>query len=109
MPRQDMNGQPEATEEDMIAVVEEAPLATVPKAQRAPGEVGQGQGIGAGDEDTEAGKQADLRRSLATRAVENQAALRQVLERVPESVRPALEDAIELAGAGYEEALSNLN
>jgi hypothetical protein len=107
-PRQVMNGQPEATEEDMTAVVEEAPMLAVPKAQMVPGEVGQGQDISAGDEDTGADKQADLRWFLATRAAENQAALRQVLERVPESVRPALEDAIKLAGAGYEEAISNL-
>ena len=45
---------------------------------------------------------------LAYRAGENSDALRAVLERAPESVRPALLEAIKLAGTGYERALKSL-
>ena len=46
--------------------------------------------------------------ALSNRAGENSKALQDVLERVPESVRPAVQQAIEMAGVGYERALRNL-
>lgn len=54
-------------------------------------------------------KQAELRTVLSQQAIENQEALRAILEKAPESVKPALREAIRVAGAGYEEALKNLD
>jgi hypothetical protein len=53
-------------------------------------------------------EQAELKELLSRRAVENQDALRAALERVPESVRPALQKALEDADVGYGQALDKL-
>jgi hypothetical protein len=53
-------------------------------------------------------EQAELRALLASSAAANSEALEQELEKAPESVRPALERAIEIANMGYQQALSNL-
>ncbi len=94
-----------AVEEAPAAVVEEAPTKGAPKAPGPP-EAVRG---GGDDKGVEPDKQAQLRKALSRQAIENQDALRAVLERVPESVRPALRQAIEMAGAGYEQALRNLD
>jgi hypothetical protein len=52
--------------------------------------------------------QAKLRELLASSAAANSEALEAELAKAPESVRPALERAIEIANLGYEQALSNL-
>jgi hypothetical protein len=55
-----------------------------------------------------AAEQAELRELVASSAASNTMALKEELEKAPESVRPALERAIEIADMGYEQALSNL-
>lgn len=105
-----------AVEEAPAAVIEEAPTAPVeelpvvaaPKAPAPPENVVIGEG-GGGEEGIKPDEQAELRMVLSRRAVENSMALQEVLERVPESVKPALRRAIEVASAGYEQALSNLD
>ena len=91
------------------AAVEEAPIKAVPKAPGPPEGVGPGRSGGRDGKGITPDKQARLRMVLSRRAVENREALRAVLERVPESVKPALRQAIEVAGAGYEQALRNLD
>ncbi len=51
---------------------------------------------------------ADLRIEVSKRAIRNTEDLKEVLKRVPDNVKPALEKAIETAGKGYEEALKNI-
>ena len=97
-PRQMRNGRMKESR-DAAASEEAAPVLVAPGA---PGWAGGGQGDASS-------KQAKLRRNLAMRAEENREALRRVLEQVPESVRPSLERAIEMADAGYEEAIRNLD
>jgi hypothetical protein len=84
---------------------EEAPAKSAPKATGAPEDAGPGKD----DKGVKPDKQAQLKKTLSRQAVENQDALRAVLDRVPESVKPALRQAIERAGAGYEQALGNLD
>lgn len=69
---------------------------------------GKGVGIGGGRDD-KGNKQDKLKRLLYQRAAENSMALQQILDRVPESVKPALQEAIRVAGAGYEQALGHLD
>jgi hypothetical protein len=65
------------------------------------------------DESAEAGKDTnipangrdELRQILADYAVSNPARLRAALEEAPESVKPALRQAIAIAVAGYDEAI----
>ncbi len=91
------------------AAVEEAPIKVAPKAPGPPEKAIQTRRFGEDEEGIEPDKQAKLRILLSRRAVENQEALRAVLERVPESVKPALRQAIEQAVAGYERALKRLD
>ena len=53
-------------------------------------------------------EQAELAELLARSAVTNTIALQEELEKAPESARPALERALEIASQGYSEALNNL-
>jgi hypothetical protein len=86
----------------------EAPLQAAPKAPVPPEDIGRhgggGKGKGIGVE-----KQAELKKLLSRRAVENLEALEAALDRAPESAKPALRRAIEEANAGYEEALGHLD
>jgi len=100
------------------AAVEEAPLkAVAPRAPGPPEGAGQGRGGGQGNgqgngvrgQEAQPGKQARLKGVLANRAAENTKALRAALNRVPESARPALIEAIEVAGIGYERVLESLD
>ena len=86
--------------------VEEAPVLTAPRAPVMSESAGPDRAAG---KSGEAGKQAKFKSELSRSAVENQNALLEVLEEVPESVKPALQRAIEAAGAGYEQALRNLD
>jgi len=91
------------------AAVEEAPIKASPKAPGPPEGARRGKGVGRDGKGIKPDKQARLRMVLSHQAVENSQALQAVLERVPESVKPALRQAIEVAGAGYERALRNLD
>jgi hypothetical protein len=51
---------------------------------------------------------ADLETAVSERATENTQKLEEVLERVPDPVKLALQRAIDIAGKGYEEALKNI-
>ncbi len=60
----------------------------------------------------EAGKvdrRARLKEIVVRKAVENPGRLRAVLEKAPESARPALLEAIRLSEAGYEKALESMD
>jgi len=46
---------------------------------------------------------------VARNAADNPAALRDALEKAPESVKPALRRAIEVADAGYKQTLKALD
>ena len=91
------------------AAVEEEPIVAAPKAPGPPEKAIQARRVGEDEKGIKPDKQARLRMLLSRRAVENQNALHEVLERVPESVKPALRRAIEQVGAGYERALKNLD
>jgi hypothetical protein len=69
---------------------------------------GPGKGWGGRDADDQNGNQAQLWNTLAYDAANNQAVLRAALDGVPESVKPALRQAIAVSDTGYEEALAAL-
>ena len=56
-----------------------------------------------------ANSQAELRIMIARYAIEHPAALRNMLEKSPDSVKPALRQAIAVSVAGYEDALMALD
>ncbi|HJX14046.1 MAG TPA: DUF5667 domain-containing protein [Dehalococcoidales bacterium] len=87
----------------------EAPVAVTPGA---PGRSDEAHEKAVGKERKKAAKadeQEILRELLSRHALDNEEALREVLARVPESLKPALRRALEVAGAGYEQALRNLD
>jgi hypothetical protein len=88
---------------------EAAPLKTTTKAPGPAENLGQDKGGGQNNRGINADKQAKLKETLSQHAIENREALQEVLERAPESVKPALRQAIEEVGAGYEQALRNLD
>jgi hypothetical protein len=69
---------------------------------------GPGKDWGGRDADDQNGNQAQLWNTLAYDAANNQAVLRAALDDVPESVKPALRQAIAVSDTGYEEALAAL-
>lgn len=89
------------------AAVEEAPKLAAPKAPGPSEEASQGKD--GAEKGIKSSKQAKLRVVLSRRAVENPEALRAVLKRAPESVKPALRQAIAAASAGYERALKHFD
>ncbi|MFC1942881.1 DUF5667 domain-containing protein [Chloroflexota bacterium] len=91
------------------APLEKAPVMTAPGAPElaesvVPGGVEKADGKG-----TEPDELATLRVVLSSRAVENAEVLWVLLERAPESAKPALERAIIQASVAYEQALSHLD
>jgi hypothetical protein len=100
---------PVPVEEVPPADVEEVPVTTAPRAWELPADVEPAQIHGGDDEGIRPDEQAELRMLLSRSAAENGEALQAVLERAPESVKPALRRAIEQALAGYEQALRNLD
>jgi hypothetical protein len=54
-----------------------------------------------------AGGKNDLKSTVSRQAEKNEHDLQEVLKRAPDSVKPALEQAIEVAGKGYEEVLKD--
>jgi len=86
-------------------VVEEAPKVLAPLPTPAPSEeTRESKGVYA-----EANSRAKLRRTIARYAVNHPAVLRDVLEKSPESVKPALRRAIAVSEADYEKALKALD
>lgn len=61
------------------------------------------------NKDASGDKRTKLKGILARHATEHPHTLREELEKAPESVKPALRRAIELADSGYEEALEALD
>jgi hypothetical protein len=59
------------------------------------------------DVTTKANAQARLNTTVSNQAVKNTQDLQETLKTAPDSVKQALEKAIEVAGKGYEEALKN--
>jgi len=85
--------------EDVVLAPAPTPApAPVPGAEREP----------AGRVPPQAARRARLRMSLIRYATDNPAMLRAVLERAPESARPALLQAIEVSLRGYQQALKAL-
>jgi outer membrane biosynthesis protein TonB len=89
------------------APVEEAPVSAAPKAPA----LSENARLGNGGSRDNVGKtnQAGLRQALSRKAAENLEALQAVLEKAPESVKPALRRAIEVADSGYGTALRSLD
>ncbi len=98
---------PQAQVGEEPSAMEKAPILAAPKAPGSP--EGTVLSRGGSDKGFKVDKQAKLRMILSRRAAENPEALRVVLKRAPESVKPALRQAIEVAGAGYERALKHLD
>ena len=65
--------------------------------------------LGDGDVYSGANNRARLRLTLECCAANNEADLQDVLETAPESVKPALRQAIAVSGSGYEKALDALD
>jgi hypothetical protein len=68
-----------------------------------------GKGWGGEDVSPQDGSRAQLRMAVANYAANNQAVLHAVLDKVPESTRPALWRAIAVSEAGYQRALEALD
>jgi len=68
-----------------------------------------GEAWGGGDVSPQAGNRAQLRNTVAYYAADHPAALRAVLDKVPESTKPALRRAIVISVAGYQRALEALD
>ena len=64
---------------------------------------------GKGDGQAKADKRVQLRITIEHYAANNEAALQAVLEKAPESAKPALRRAIEISGADYKKALEALD
>ncbi|MFC1994978.1 DUF5667 domain-containing protein [Chloroflexota bacterium] len=102
----------ESQEKDAGMFMAPAPPKEVQKASGPPGAAREGRGVGGGggdDKGVKVSNRVALRMILARRAVEHPETLRAALERVPESVKPALRRAIAVADIGYEEALKALD
>ena len=94
-------------EEDVSVLLAPAPTAEAPKTEALPGPSGQGKG--AKDSQAQANRQAKLKTTVANNAVEHPEALRAALETAPESAKPALRRAIDIAEARYGKALETLD
>ena len=88
---------------------EEAPVLAVPRAPGPREDAGRAADRGREDKDVEPDNQARLRGIVSEQAMENSRKLQEALERVPESLKPALRRALEVADNGYEQALRNLD
>ena len=107
----------EAEEEAPQPAMREAPKPAMRKAPKAvqketpqrPETAVRGRGGGAEEEDVaSADRHTRLRMTLSRHAVENPEMLREILEQVPESARPALLRAIALSDEAYKQALEAL-
>ena len=104
---------PEAVPPPVITVTtppeEEAPLAAAKQALAPDEEARNGLEAGVKDDGGKLDKHEQLRNTLSQQALENLQALRDELEKAPESLKPALRRAIEVAEEAYAEALENLD
>ena len=91
------------------AVRAPAPPKITQEAPTSPGQAKGGDRNGEDDVEVKTGKRAQVREILVSRAVDHSAALRAVLDKVPESAEPALRRAIEVSDAGYKRALESLD
>ena len=87
------------------AVMAPTPKAFAPSPEAAPAEEARGDG----DKHVRVNKRAKLRMTIARYATNHPAALNAVLEKAPESAKPALRRAIDIAEARYERALKALD
>jgi hypothetical protein len=51
----------------------------------------------------------ELKTTVSKQAIKNTQDLKEVLKRVPDTVKPSIEKAIDVAGKGYDEALKNMD
>ena len=88
---------------------EEAPVLAEPRAPGPREDAGRAADRGREDKDVEPDNQARFRMNVSEQAMENIQELQDLLERAPESLKPALRRALEVAINGYEQALRNLD
>lgn len=88
--------------------VEEVPVMAPPRAQGPREDTGRDEERGRADKGIKSEHQARLMEIVSEQAIENIEELEELLEKVPESLIPALLRALEVAGNGYEEVLRNL-
>ncbi len=100
---------PQAQVGEEPPAMEKAPILAAPKTPGPTADAVAGKGSVRGVGGIKPDKRVKLKEILSRRAVENPEALQKELERAPESVKPALRQAIELAGAAYERALNHLD
>jgi len=89
-----------------VSTTKEAPVVTAP--QPLLPSLGAGSGITDTTETPELDEETKLKNDLSIHVINNQIALQTLLDKVPESVKPTLQQAIEITATGYEQALSNL-
>ena len=89
--------------------VGEAPRALAPAPAPAEEAPAPGKAWGGEDVFAQADSRAQLRRTVANYAANHPAALRAMLDKVPEPARPALRRAIAVSEAGYQKALEALD
>lgn len=88
---------------------EEAPVMAEPRAPGPREDAGRAADRGRKDKDVEPDNRARFRMNMSEQAMENIKELQDLLERAPESLKPALRRALEVADNGYEQALRNLD
>lgn len=88
--------------------VEEVPVMAAPRAQGPREDAGRDEERGRADKVSKPGHRARLIEVVSEQAMENSQKLQELLERVPESLIPALLRALEVADNGYEEVLRSL-
>jgi hypothetical protein len=103
---------PEGTPPPAITVTtpqEEAPMVVAKQAPAPNEDGGNNRQGGTKDDGGKPDKQEQLKNTLSQQSLENLQALQNELEKAPESLKPALRRAIEVAGKAYAEALENLD
>jgi hypothetical protein len=86
-----------------------APLPAEEAEEAPPPEPAPEEAWGGQDVSPQAGNRAQLRNTVAYHAANNQAVLHALLDKVPESTKPALRRAIVVSVAGYQRALEALD
>ena len=84
----------------------------MPAAPRAAGPdegVGRAADSGRHEDEVKPDAQSKLRITVSGQAVRNSQKLQEALDKVPEALKPALRQALEVASSGYEQALRNLD
>ncbi len=89
--------------------VEEVPVMAAPRAGGPREDAGRDEERGRADREVKPDNQARFRMNVSEQAMENIQELQELLEEAPESLKPALLRALEVAIDGYEQALNNLD